>query len=235
MVRHVIIDSHPSPAVPVVVPDPGEPGADGAGGLTRAGVFRLLAASAAACAGLELITAPGALAARTSKRTTAADRRDITILQYALSLEYLGRAFYQAALHAVDLSDEAHTAALAFRAHERAHVQFVQAQIRKLAGKPHPAEKFDFGRATATQTAFLRTSAKVEEMCVETLNGAAPLVQTPVLAAIAEIVSVEARQAAWVRAILMRKPAPTATTPTLTAAKSKAAFNKLHLTKDKLR
>jgi hypothetical protein len=204
-----------------------------ASGLTRAGVLRLLGSSAAAAAGLELIAAPGAGAA--GKPKAAAHRKDITILQYALSLESLGAAFYQAALHAGVLTGDAHTAALAFRAHERSHVQYVAAQIRKLGGTPHKTESFDFGAATASQSAFLKTSAQLEELCVETLNGAAALVSTPVLTGLATIISVEARQAAWVRAILARNPAPTAMTPPLTAAKSKTAFNKLHLTKEKFR
>jgi hypothetical protein len=202
-------------------------------GLTRAGVLRLLAGSAAASAGLELIAAPGAVAA--TKPTAAAHRKDLTVLQYALSLEYLGAAFYQTALHAGDLTGDAHTAALAFRAHERSHVQFVQAKIRAFGGTPHPTETFDFGAATASQSAFLKTSAQLEELCVETLNGAAAIVSTVTLTHLATIISVEARQAAWVRAILERNPAPTAATPALTAARSKSAFNKLHLTKEKFR
>jgi hypothetical protein len=204
-----------------------------ASGLTRAGVLRLLGSSAAAAAGLELLAAPGASAA--DKQKAAAHRKDLTVLQYALSLEYLGAAFYQTALHTSHLTGDAQTAALAFRAHERSHVQFVQAQISKLGGTPHPTETFDFGAATANQSAFLKTSAQLEELCVETLNGAAAIVSTPTLTALATIISVEARQAAWVRAILARNPAPTAMTPALTAAKSKSAFNKLHLTKDKFR
>jgi hypothetical protein len=203
-----------------------------ASGLTRAGVLRLLAGSAAASAGLELLAAPGALAA--GKPKAAAHRKDLTVLQYALSLEYLGATFYQTALHAGDLTGDAQTAATAFRAHERSHVQYVAAQIRKLGGIPHPIETFDFGAATASESAFLKTSAHLEELCVETLNGAAAIVSTPTLTALATIISVEARQAAWVRAILARNPAPTAMTPALTAAKSKTAFNKLHLTKEKL-
>jgi hypothetical protein len=215
----------------VSTPDNGDDVA--ASGLTRAGVLRLLGSSAAAAAGLELIAAPGARAA--DKQKAAAHRKDLTVLQYALSLEYLGAAFYQTALHAGNLTGDAHTAALAFRAHERSHVQFVQAKIRAFGGTPHKTETFDFGAATASQTAFLKTSAQLEELCVETLNGAAAIVSTPTLTALATIVSVEARQAAWVRAILSRNPAPTAATPALTAAKSKTAFNKLHLTQEKFR
>jgi hypothetical protein len=44
-------------------------------------------------------------------------------------------------------------------------------------------------------------------------------------------VSVEARQAAWVRDILGRNPAPTAFTPTLTPAQTTARLRKLGFVK----
>lgn len=204
------------------------------GGLTRAELLRLLAGSAAACAGLELLGAPGALAAKKSKTKAAAHRHEITILQYALTLEQLGAAFYQAALHRIDLDDDTKTMATALRAHERAHTQFVAEQIRKLGGRPHPAVKFDFDRAVASQSAFLKTSATLEQLCVETLNGAIPLVHVRVLGALGEIVSVEARHAAWVRALRAQKPAPSATTPGISSATSRRRVNALRLTAKKL-
>ena len=124
--------------------------------------------------------------------------------------------------------------ALAFRGHERAHVTFVKATIVKLHGKPHAEQTFDFGSATKSQTAFLKTSEKIEQMCVETLNGAGPLVSKPVLIGASELVSVEARQASWVRAILNQNAAPNTFTPPLTAAQSQAAVKKLGFVKGAL-
>jgi rubrerythrin len=201
-----------------------------ADGLTRAGLLRLLAGSAAASAGLELLLTPGASAATRPKSKADAHRREITLLQYALSLEYLGASFYQAALHELDLSDGVHDAAFALRAHERAHEQTVKAQITKLGGKPHPTEKFDFHRALASEAAFLTTSARIEELCTDTFNGALALVSSPVLGMLAQIVSVEARHAAWMRALAGQSPAPFVATPARSTRASKTAFNKLHLT-----
>jgi rubrerythrin len=209
-------------------PDNDDDGA--ASGLTRAGVLRLLAGSAAASAGLELLLAPGGSAATRPKSKADAHRREITLLQYALSLEYLGATFYQSALHELDLSDGVHNAALALRAHERAHEQTVKAQITKLGGKPHPIEKFDFHRALASETAFLTTSARIEELCTETFNGALALISSPLLGVLAQIVSVEARHAAWMRALAGQSPAPFVATPARSTRASKTAFNKLHLT-----
>jgi rubrerythrin len=204
-------------------------------GLTRADLLRLLAGGAAASAGLELLGAPGASAATMGKTKAAAHRREITLLQYTLSLEYLGESFYQAALHSLKLTDGAHTAALALRAHERAHVQSVKAQITKLGGKPHPIERFDFDKALRTEVSFLNTSARIEELCVETLNGALAIVKAPVLGVLAEIAAVEARHAAWMRALTGQLPAPVVATPARSTRASKTAFNKLHLTRRRFR
>ena len=69
-------------------------------------------------------------------------------------------------------------------------------------------------------------------MCVETLNGAGPLVSKPVLAEAGTLVSVEARQASWVRNILGEDPAPFAFNPTVTAAESLARLSKLGFVKE---
>ena len=210
----------------VAVPDPAEPSLDEAGGMTRTGFFKLLAGTVGGGAGLTLLAGSSAAAAAPSTKT------DLAILQYALTLEYLGAAFYESALQHAHLSGEAHEVALAFRGHERAHVAFVQKTIKSLGGTPHASETFDFGSATASRAAFLRTSAMVEEMCVETLNGAGPLVSKPVLAGASTLVSVEARQASWVRAILGHDPAPFAFNPALTAAQSMARLRKLGFVKE---
>jgi hypothetical protein len=200
--------------------------------MTRAGLFKLIGGGAAGAAGLSLLTSPAAFAS--SARAGKSTATDVTILQYALTLEYLGAAFYESALRHAHLSGDAHEVALAFRGHERAHVKFVRATLTKLGATPHAPQRFDFGKATASRTAFLRTSAQIEEMCVETLNGAAPLVTKPVLIGASELVSVEARQASWVRAILGEDAAPFAFNPAYTAAQSQAAFEKLGFIKGAL-
>ena len=219
-----MISQHPR----VAVPDPDGATHDDAGGMTRTGLFKLLGATVAGATGLTLLADPSAHAASLTPGTV---KTDLTILQYALTLEFLGAAFYESALKHAKLSGEAHEVALAFRGHERAHVKFVQGTIKGLKGTPHPMETFDFGSATRSRTAFLKTSAMIEEMCVETLNGAGPLVSKPVLAGAGTLVSVEARQASWVRAILGDDPAPFAFNPALTAAQSMARLHKLGFVK----
>ena len=145
----------------VAVPDPEQAPYDDQGGMTRTGLFKLLAGSAAGAAGITLLVDSGAQAAAPTPGTK---QTDLTILAYALTLEYLGVAFYESALTHAHLSGEAHEIALAFRGHERAHVTFVSKTIRSLGGTPHAAETFAFGSATQSKQAFLTTSAKIEEM-----------------------------------------------------------------------
>jgi hypothetical protein len=217
---------------PVALPDASAPPEDDTGAMTRSGLFKLIAGGGAGAAGLTLLTSSTAFAASANAAPSTAT--DVTILQYALTLEYLGAAFYESALQHAHLTGVAHEVALAFRGHERAHVTFVQATLKKLGATPHPAQTFDFGSATRSRTAFLKTSAKIEEMCVETLNGAGPLVTKPVLIGASELVSVEARQASWVRSILGENAAPFAFNPAYTAAQSMAAVKKLGFVKGAL-
>jgi hypothetical protein len=217
---------------PVALPDPSGATEDASGAMTRSGLFKVLMGGAAGATGLTLLTSSSAFAA--SRAVAPGNKTDVTILQYALTLEYLGASFYESALQHAHLSGDAHEVALAFRGHERAHVKFVQTTLKKLGATPHAEQKFDFGSATKSKTAFLKTSAMIEEMCVETLNGAGPLVTKPVLIGASELVSVEARQASWVRAILGENAAPFAFNPAYTAAQSMAAVKKLGFVEGRL-
>ena len=162
-------------------------------GLTRSDAFRT---ALAGFGGAALLGAFGAAEASAATRSAA---NDIKILNFALVLERLGATFYNEAIIKGVLKGETLRFAQATRRDERAHVVAVQAQIRKLGGKVGKSPRFDFGDTTDNATAFRRTSEKMEQLCVEALNGAGPLVTKPTLAAAGALVSVEARQVAWVR------------------------------------
>jgi rubrerythrin len=211
---------------PVALPDPSGATEDATGAMTRSGLFKVLMGGAAGATGLTLLTSSSAFAA--SRAVAPHNKTDVAILQYALTLEYLGASFYESALEHAHLSGDAHEVALAFRGHERLHVKFVQKTLKSLGATPHASQKFDFGSATSSRTAFLKTSQLIEEMCVETL------VTKPVLIGASELVSVEARQASWVRAILGENAAPYAFNPAFTAAQSQAAVKKLGFVKGAL-
>jgi hypothetical protein len=67
---------------------------------------------------------------------------------------------------------------------------------------------FDFGDKTKSADAFRQTAIKLEDIAVAGYNGQAPNLTKRTLGAAAEIVSVEARHAAWVRAIAGEIAAP---------------------------
>jgi rubrerythrin len=124
--------------------------------------------------------------------------QDARILQLVLQLEYTQVAFYEQALRDAGLQGELRRFARTALEHERQHL----AAIRKALGsKAGTKPRFDFGRNTKSQEAFRQTAIKLEDLAVASYNGQATNLTPPTLAAAATIVSVEARHAAWVRAI----------------------------------
>jgi rubrerythrin len=134
----------------------------------------------------------------------SAQSRDVEVLNYALLLEELTAAFYQQALARAGLSGELREFAQVAGGHEREHV----AALRKALGpKAKKAPGFAFGKAVSTPQRFAATAVALEELAVAAYNGQAANVSKPVLEAAASIVSVDARHAAWIRAIQDKRPA----------------------------
>ncbi len=74
--------------------------------------------------------------------------------------------------------------------------------------RPAPSRAFRFGAKTKSADAFVRATIDLEDIAVAGYNGQATNLTKPTLAAAAEIVSVEARHAAWVRALAGEVAAP---------------------------
>ena len=89
--------------------------------------------------------------------------------------------------------------------HERQHLAAIR---QALGAKALPKPAFDFGQKTKSARAFAQASIDLEDIAVAAYNGQAPNLTKGTLAAAATIVSVEARHAAWVRAILGEVAAP---------------------------
>ena len=81
---------------PVALPELAAPAVEDSGAMTRSGLFKVLMGGAAGATGLTLLTSSSAFAA--SRAVAPGNRTDVVILQYALTLEYLGAAFYESAL-----------------------------------------------------------------------------------------------------------------------------------------
>ncbi len=145
-------------------------------------------------------------------------RRDLRIVSFALLLEQLGASFYLEAINNRTLprTSQELLFAVTVRRDELAHVRVVRAAIRQLGGTPTPPPRFQFGETTRNIELFRETASQIENLCVFALNGAGPLVTKPTLALAARMVSVEARQAAWIDDIRNADPFPAAFDPAIT-------------------
>jgi hypothetical protein len=130
--------------------------------------------------------------------------RDVEILNYALVLEELTMAFYGRAVSGGALSGELLEFAGVAAAHEREHVELLRDALGPNARR---SPRFAFGNAITNQARFARTASELEELAVAAYNGQAANLSKPALQAAARIVSVDARHAAWIRAIRNRPPA----------------------------
>ena len=158
--------------------------AEARGGLSRAGFL------AAAGTGALLALAPRARAAGLSKN-------DASVLNYALSLEYLQAAFYTESERSKALKGRSLEAAAQVGAVERAHVEAFHGLLGSKAIK---RPRFDFQGVTEDPEAFLKTAVAFEDLAVEAYKGQAPRIESgQVLAAALGIHTVEARHAAWMR------------------------------------
>ena len=75
---------------------------------------------------------------------------------------------------------------------------------------------YDFGNAVTDPDAFGTTSATLEDLAVSAYNGMIPLLSKHGVEVTGRIVSVDARHAAWIRAIGGLDPAENATDTALT-------------------
>ena len=133
---------------------------------------------------------------------------DIEVLEFALTLELLESAFYERALK-LRLSADVRELADMFGTHEREHVAAIEETIQGLGGKAGPKPQFTF--PIKDERTFLALAQTLEETGVSAYNGAAGQIRSPeVLAAAGQIVQIEARHAAAIRAARGLAPAPRA-------------------------
>ena len=156
-------------------------------------------------------TRGGATSRLMALQTTFAD--DIEVLNYALTLEHLEAAFYQAAgdydLGTDAFGNDINEWATAIGAHETAHVDTLTQVITDLGGEPVAAATYDFGVTDAQS--FLKTAAVLENVGVSAYDGAAQFIQdADLLTAAGSIVAVEARHASYLNLITGDSPFPAA-------------------------
>lgn len=156
----------------------------------------------------------GALAALTRAKPAEAAppsaAQDRAIFNFALLLEYLQAAFYTEAVEHAQLRGDLRNFAEIVSEHEQAHVAYLR---HALGERARPRPRFDFGNATKSERAFVKTAVLLENTGVAAYNGQAANLTKPSLAAAAEIVSVEGRHAAWISDLAGESPAPRAADP----------------------
>lgn len=148
----------------------------------------------------------GALAVVPSSGAQSA--KDVDILNYALTLEYVQASFYTEAERIRALRGKAREAAEVVGAVERAHVQALRTALGSAAvGRP----TFNFRGVTEDQTQFLKTAVAFEDLAVAAYKAQAPRIDSKEILAVAvSIHSVEARHAAWMRRLFGIVPAAAA-------------------------
>jgi hypothetical protein len=125
---------------------------------------------------------------------------DVSILNYALTLEYLEAAFYAEAVSKGALTGETKTLAGIVAQHEAAHVAAIKSVLGSQAVKK---PNFNFQGTTSSQSTFQTTSMTVENLGVTAYLGQVGNIKTPaVLSAAGSILPVEARHAAWITNII---------------------------------
>jgi rubrerythrin len=176
---------------------------------TRSTTSRTAFVTRGSLAGATLAFGAGlGLAARaTSADAAPSAAQDRAIFNFALLLEYLQAAFYTEAVEHGRLRGDVRDFAEIVSEHERAHVAYLR---RALAEHARPRPRFEFGNATQSERAFVKTAVLLENTGVAAYNGQAANLTKPALAAAAEIVSVEGRHAAWISDIAGESPAPRA-------------------------
>ena len=189
-----------------------------AGALPRARLLKVGAAAALAGGALAALRDDGAPAA-----ATPSAKQDAKIIAFAIQLEQLQAAFYAEALQKGKLQGELEEFARAAADHERAHLKALTGALGRTPKPP----RFAFRDATTDPEAFGRAARDLEDLTVQAYNGQGPNLTPDALATAAEIVSVEARHAAWIRDILGDEPAPEAAEPSLSAAQVTKRLNRL--------
>jgi hypothetical protein len=173
--------------------------------LTRAGFLRAaLGGGAAAAGGIALGSRGGSTEASPSRST------DTEILNVFLALEYAQEDFYRAALAADAIDQPLREYATAAAGQEREHIAFLR---EHLGSRAAPHQQADAGDAVRSPGRFRAAAIALEEAAIGAYIGQGANLTTPMIAAIAPLVSVEARQAAWIRDLAGVSPAPRAADP----------------------
>jgi len=179
----------------------GAPDLVGTRGWTRARALRTAAAAGVAMGA-------GAAFARRGDATAAAGpsaRQDAEILGFFLQLEQLQDQFYKAVLRTGGLGGALRHVARTIGPQESEHVRTL---AERVGDRARPALRPRFGAALRTSDDALRAAIDLEELTIAAYIGQGANLTTDAVVPVAGMVSVEARQAAWLRDLAGEVPAP---------------------------
>ena len=174
---------------------------------TRAGVLRAaLGGSAVVAGGAASATwvGGGPPAAAPSEST------DVRILNLFLLLEQVQENFYREAVRSGKLDEARQTFARTAGAQESEHVALL---TDRLGRRARQRPKSDFGDTTSDPERFQDAAIKLEEATIAAYIAQGANLTRVELTAVGPVVSVEARQVAWVRDLAGVSPAPRAADP----------------------
>ncbi|WP_103666395.1 ferritin-like domain-containing protein [Pseudanabaena sp. BC1403] len=158
---------------------------------------------------LTIAVMPRAINAQTNSRgqTLTFNANDIGILNFALLLEELEAAFYAAVVSSGKITNSKEMEYMRYLGgQEAAHVTFLRSVLADqvlFATQDLSFNQSTLNNVLASRDSILNTAVTLEDVGVHAYNGAGPSLTNPVfLLAAGSIVSVEARHAAGVRALL---------------------------------
>jgi hypothetical protein len=137
-------------------------------------------------------------------------RRDAEILGFFLQLEQVQEGLYRAALRAGRLDGPLREFVRTVAGQEADHVRFLAARAGRSAGR---RPRSDFSEALESADSLRAAAIDLEELAVASYIGQGANLTRDTVADVVTMVSVEARQAAWLRDIAGEDPAPRAADP----------------------
>lgn len=175
-------------------------------GWTRRRLVRTAAAGAAIAGGGAAIGSRGGA----DSQAAPSANTDVEILNFFLLLEYLQEALYRDGLRRAGLTGELADYARAVGAQETEHAAFLAKRLGDRArSRPRP----DFGAALSTPERFRAAAIDLEETAIAAYIGQGANLTRQTVGTVATLLSVEARQAAWLRNLAGTAPAPRAADP----------------------
>jgi hypothetical protein len=178
-----------------------------AGSWSRAGFLR------AALAGGAVVSGGAALGAGrrdAGARAAAPPHRDAEVLNLFLTLEYVQQAFYEQAVRAGGLEGPLREFAATVAGQEAQHAAMLR---ERLGRRANPRPKSGAGEAVRSPEAFRSTAVDLEEAVIAAYVGEGANLSRATIVPVTTLISVEARQAAWIRDLAGVSPAPRAADP----------------------